>query len=183
MWAGHNADTTYWDDLKSPATAINPPGQASDSDWDTTIAGWLFAASGTEILAIIEQFPHAWKEGSTFRPHVHWQKTTSASGDVMWELKYRWAPIGEVMDGSWTTLTESDPVAGTTDNDTEDEHLITSFGDVTASGKGISDMLIMHLSRLGSDAADTYGADARLLEFDIHYQRDDPGSIQEYSKT
>lgn len=27
-----------------------------------------------------------------------------------------------------------------------------------------------------------YGADARLLEFDIHYQRDEPGSRQEFRK-
>ncbi len=32
------------------------------------------------------------------------------------------------------------------------------------------------------DNEDTYGADARLLEFDIHYQIDAGGSVGEFSK-
>ncbi len=37
-------------------------------------------------------------------------------------------------------------------------------------------MLIMQLSRIGADELDTYAADARLLEFDFHYEIDRPGS-------
>lgn len=181
MWKGHEAETTYWDDLRAPATGINPPGQVSDPDFDVTYGGWLFAASVTETLIVHMQMPHAWKEGSVIRPHVHWMKTTAASGAVMWEIDYRWAPIGEVMDSSWTTLTASTPAVG--DNDLADEHALTSFTEIDATGKGLSDMLLVKLSRLGGDAADTYGAYARMMEFDIHYQLDDPGSRQEYSKT
>ena len=79
------------------------------------------------------------------------------------------------------TLTQSTVVAGTPDNDTANEHLITAFTDISGAGKQISDMLILRLSRLGSDAADTYGADARLLEFDIHYQRFGFGSREEFT--
>jgi hypothetical protein len=35
---------------------------------------------------------------------------------------------------------------------------------------------------MGADAADTYGAVARLMEFDIHFWQDSIGSGQEYSK-
>ncbi len=169
-----------WDDLRFPASGFNPPGGASDPDYDTTNGGWLFAASGTELLFMQVQLEHKWKEGSTLRPHVHWQKTTSAGGDVVWELAYKWAPIGEVMDAAFTTVTASAPVAGTPDNDTADEHLITSFGDMTATGKELSDMIMVRLSRLGSDGDDTYGADCRLLEFDIHFVVDSRGSDSEF---
>ena len=173
---------TFWDDMRFPAAAANPPGLASDPDFDTTNGGWLFAAAGTELLFFAAQIPHSWYEGSTLVPHVHWQKTTSASGDVVWSFEYKWAPLGEAMDAAFTQVTASSTVADTPDNDTANEHMITSFGDLSGEGKQISDMLIMKLSRLGDNGSDTYGADARLLEFDIHYQIDGIGSAQQYTK-
>lgn len=175
------ADAVQWDDLRFPATAINPPGLAADPDFDTTNGGWLFAAGSTETLFMIAQLPHAWNEGSTLKPHVHWMKTTSASGNVLWRMTYRWSPTGEVW-GSTTDLDVTTTVAGTPDTDTANLSLISSFGEIDASDKQISDMLVIQLSRIGGDASDTYGADARMLEFDIHYQLDSFGSNQEFTK-
>ena len=79
-----------WDDLTFPATAINPPGQASDPDWDNTKGGWLFDANGTEQLWVIAQMKHGWAQGSDLKPHFHWEKTTSASGTVLWRRIYTW---------------------------------------------------------------------------------------------
>jgi len=169
-----------WDDLRFPASAVNPPGQAADPDFDTTNGTWLFAASGTEVIFLIAQMPHAWKEGSTIKPHVHWYKTTSASGNVYWQLDYKKFPIGEVGDAAFTTIASATAVTG--DDDTAQQHILTAFPDVTMSGMTLSDMLIMKLSRIGGDAADTYGADAALMEFDIHYQIDTLGSEQLYIK-
>ncbi len=177
-----NVKDPQWDDLRFPAAAINPPGQASDPDFDTTNGGWLFDKNSTELIFLMAQMPHAWRQGSDIRPHIHWQKTTSAAGDVYWQLDYKKAPIGEVMDASFTTLSETSTVAGTPDNDTADEHLITSFADIAMPGGELSDMLVMKLSRIGGNGADTYGADARLLEFDIHYEIDGFGSGREFIK-
>ena len=177
-----NVKNPPWDDLRFPAGAANPPGLASDPAFDTTNGGYLFDATGTEVLFFQAQMPHAWKEGSIIRPHVHWQKTTSAAGDVYWQLDYKKAPIGAVMDAAFTTLSVATTVGGTPDNDLAGEHLISSFGDVDMSGNELSDMLLIKLSRIGGNAADTYGADARLLEFDIHYQRDSAGSGREFIK-
>lgn len=172
-----------WDDLRFPATAINPPGQASDPDVEAASGLLLFAATGTELVYLLAQMPHCWEEGTAVSPHVHWQKTTSASGDVMWQLSYKISAIGEVMDADWTTVTASSPVASTPDNDTANEHLLTSFTDIAMAGNTLSTCILFRLSRLGDDAADTYGADARLLEFDLHYQTDQPGgSRQEFVK-
>jgi len=172
--------TPTWDDLKFPATAVNPPGLVSDPTWDINIPGWLFAPTSTEMLHLVGQLPHSWLEESELRPHVHWTKTSSAVGDVYWQLEYAWAGIGDVIT-SFTTLSSSTTVGGTPDNDTTNEHLITAFGSVPATGMQISDMLIMKLSRIGGHGNDTYGADARLLEFDIHHQLNVQSSFNEYT--
>lgn len=177
-----NVDS-FFEDLRFPASAINPPGKISDPDIDTEISGFLFDPGKTEIISITAQMSHTWREGTNIIPHVHWQKTTSAIGDVLWELKYRWAPIGEVMDSSWTIKTISTTILTTPDNDTANEHLISNWGVIDATGKEISDFFIMQLSRIGGDAADTYGDDVRLLELDVHFQVDGWGSELEGVKT
>lgn len=166
-----------WDDLRFPATAINPPGVVSDPDWDATSGGWLFDSSSTEALYVVAQLPHAWKVGSALRPHVHWEKTTSAAGTVAWQLRYEWASVGFLREALVTLDT---PTLAVSDNDTADLHAISALGDIDSVGKGISDILVMRLERVG--ASDSYGADARLLEFDIHYQIDALGSRQEFTK-
>jgi len=177
-----NVKNALWDDLQFPAAAINPPGLGSDPGYDTTNGGYLFDANSTELLFFQAQMPHGWREGSSIRPHVHWQKTTSAAGNVYWQLDYKKTPIGSVMDGAFTTLFNTSTVDGTPDNDTANEHLITALGDIDMTGNELSDMLVMKLSRIGGNGADTYGADARLLEFDIHYEIDGFGSGREFIK-
>lgn len=169
---------TTWNDLRFSATAINPPGAVTDPDWDATSGGWLFDANGTETLYIIGQLPHTWLEGSVLKPHVHWEKTTAAAGAVLWRLRYQWAPIGEVREALETISGSVASVA----SDLADVHQITPIGDIDATGKQISDMLVMRIERVGGDALDSYGADARLLEFDIHHQIDSEGSIAEFTK-
>lgn len=169
-----------WEDIRFPATTVNPPGTASDPGVDTTYGWLLFDASSTEVIFLIAQLPHGWEEGTTLKPHVHWCKTTSATGNVVWQLDYRWSPIGETMDGSWTTLSDYTP--DVSDSDTAYHHALTGLGDISGTGKQISDCLIMKLSRIGGDGNDTYGADAAMIEFDIHIQLDSFGSTALYDK-
>jgi hypothetical protein len=175
--AGHTHDEPYWDDLRTPATAITPPGLPSDPQWDTSAVGWLFDQASPELLHIVLQMPHTWR-GGTIRPHVHWEKTTSLSGSVAWQIAYQWCRVGEARDAE-TTLSATTVVAYTAAANT---HLITKLGDISASGAEISDILVVRLSRDTSNPGDNYSADARLLEFDIHYQVDSPGSLYEYVK-
>jgi hypothetical protein len=165
-----------WDDFRFPFSAFNPPGAVADPDFDTTNGGWLFAASGTEVLYCALQFPHGWEEGSIILPHIHWQKTTSAAGNVLWRWEYKWSRIGEVMDANFTAIDASTVNIEGADDNTANKHLVTSFGDVETTGAQLSDMLMMKISRIGDDSADTYGADARMLEFDVHIQLSAPGS-------
>jgi hypothetical protein len=165
-----------WEDLRFPVTAINPPGAVADPSLDATTGTFLFSASATNTIAIVAQMPHAWHP-SGIRPHVHWSKSTSADGDVVWQLQYRMANNGSTMPGEYTTVTAKTPL--TTDNDTAGEMMITSFSDVRMDGMKPSCLIHFLLSRLGGDNADTYGGTARLWEFDVHYRVGSRGSITE----
>jgi len=167
---------TVWEDLRFPATAIYPPG-VSDPDFDATHIGWLFDAGGTEVLFFIAQIPHQWKVDSNLKAHVHWMPTNTNTGKVLWRLEYKWTNIDEVDAGSWTTLNVLDSGAGTAYT-----HQIAAFASIDGTGKEISSILTIKLSRIGGDATDTYNTDALLKEFDIHYEIDTLGSREEYSK-
>lgn len=168
-----------WDDLRAPATALNLPGGANDADRDANDGTFLFSAITTEQILAVLQMPHGWKEESAIKPHVHWSKTTSAAGGVAWTLEYKWFDVGDAH-GSYSSpvlATEAQP-----DDDTADQHAIATFGEVAGTGMLISSIFIARITRDHDHASDTYAADARLYEFDIHYQIDDRGSAQEFIK-
>ena len=181
--AGYKGFSGIWEDLKFPSQGINPPGAASDPDLEATTGLWLFANVVTMTLAGVAQMPHSWRQESAISPHIHWQKSTSAASNVLWQFDYEIVNNGDiaVMDYG-TQLQVSTPVAGTPDTDTAEKVLISSFGNIDMTGFDISCLIFWKLSRIGGDAADTYGADARLIEFDIHYQRDTPGSQSLFTK-
>jgi hypothetical protein len=75
----------------------------------------------------------------------------------------------------------SDAIPGTlvvSDSDTADKHALTSFEMPIILGRP-SHMFLFELSRIGGDAADTYAADAKLIEFDVHYYAGSAGTINE----
>ena len=63
------------------------------------------------------------------------------------------------------------------------KHQYEDLGDISMTGKGISSIVLIRLYRNSTDAADTCnGKDLWIHEFDIHYERDRPGSRQEMTK-
>ena len=177
---GTLVDFVGWDDMKAPATSLKVGSTAPSAD---ATNGWLTFAHNADAFVFHQfQLPHAWKEGSFLSPHVHWMKTTSAAGEVEWQFSYKWATIGQVVDTNFTDLTVLTPAVS--DGDTAYQHALSAFADIDASGRKISDMLIVKLTRLGSSysGSNHYTAPAALLEMDIHYQIDSFGSIQEFQK-
>lgn len=165
-----------WDYLRFPATSINPPGATGDPDFDTTDIGFLFDANTVETIYMIAQLPHSYIEGSELRPHIHWEPTSTGTGDVVWRLSYRWRNNGEAA-GSFTTISLVTAADGNADTLN-----IDSFSALTKTDAHISSMLDMKLERFATATTDTYAADARLKEFDLHFQLNDLGSSQEYIK-
>lgn len=167
-----------WEDLRFPAQAINPAGAASaPSVDDTTYPGTLlFSSIATNVIAGVAQMPHAWSRGTAVRPHIHWMKTTSAAGGVVWQFSYAVVDIGG------TAGAYSDFAGGTTvvsDGNTANKHALTTFADIDLAGNGESCMILWKIQRKHDDAGDDYGADARLLEFDIHYRTNKRGTATE----
>jgi hypothetical protein len=174
-WWHTAVDIDTWDDLRFPASSINPAGQTGpaeiDVDADAFPGSLLFAATGSTMIAGLAQLPHEAKygEGGVLRPHIHWAKTTSAAGAVVWAFYYRW--IGNVGDvaGNWSSADNG--TLAVSHANTANKHALTAFTELSLTDKRPSCMLAFKLLRLGGDSADDYGASARLFEIDFHFQR------------
>lgn len=165
-----------WNDLQIQATQFKS-GVSSKPDFDFTEVGYAFDPDVNETIYITAQMPHAWAEGTDIKPHIHWM--TQAAGDVVWQLEYRWTNVGEIAASGFTATTAWTPVFTWSSGML---HNITSLGTIAGAGKTLSSMLQIKITRLATDAADTYGIDALMIEFDLHYQSDGLGSDQEYIK-
>lgn len=165
----------FWDDLRAPATAINPTGPVSAATPDATTPGLLFAAGQDNLVHVIMQMPHSWLMGSAVYPHLHWEPATNNVGTVKWQLSYRWRNVGDVS-AAMTNLT----LLTVETSGTANKIRYSAFDSIDGTTKGLSSILEFSLQRVGT--ADTFTGNARLIEFDIHYQLDSRGSRQETAK-
>ena len=165
-----------WDDLRAPATAIPLQGQSGDPDADTD-GTLLFDDSTAEQVSIIWQMPHAWIHGSGVRLHVHWAKSTDAAGDVEWEMRYRTVANGAVA-SAWSEWAAADARSHTLASD--QAVVIDAWSEIAMTGLIGSCMLGVQIRRNPAATDDTYAADARLWEADIHYMVGNLGSEEEY---
>lgn len=170
------------DDMQAPAATLRVGSSAPTTN---TTFGWLeFAHNADNEVFFQFQIPHSWAEGTPMVPHVHWCKTTAATGEVEWQLEYRECKIGDTLDGTWTTLSAMTPEVD--DEDTQYQHALTVLGTIETDipSWDISDFLICKLTRLGSSysGADHYTAAAALLGFDIHIEKNSIGSAQPFVK-
>ncbi len=175
-------DWGNYDDLRGPATGINPPGAAADPGRDTDDGSFLFDAGTDEIIAVQFQMPHGWEEGTTVYPHIHWCKTTSAAGVVKWQWRYKKAKPGAAL-GAWSAWADLTASGDFGNGDTANKHAIHYVdGGLSMEGDTISTILMIGIQRDANHDDDTYAADAKLLDVDVHYKMDASGSTTEYGK-
>ncbi|WP_159951604.1 hypothetical protein [Polaribacter septentrionalilitoris] len=183
-------EATRWEDLQVPVSSVNIKKVASEPKWDDFIGSisllWFEEGEELQSVSFTVQMPHKWKEGSTIKPHIHW--TSGRSGDaapgtnrVKWALEYVWANVAGEFNSTSTTLTGSVVATPNEGSIPLREHIITPLGDITATGKTLSSMILCRLYRV-NDGDDSYSGDAGLLEIDFHYQVDSDGSNDEYTK-
>jgi hypothetical protein len=172
-------DATYWEDLRFPAQTLAPGATAADP---CVVIGSLrtlcFDGGATaESANLVVQWPHAMKQNSTVYPHVHWGPSNTGAGFVIWGLEYSCQNTGGTFVVS-ATSTVSEAAGGVAH-----KNKYTEFPpiDTTAYG-GLSGMCLMRVFRDPTASGDTYGSDAELYEFDIHYQLDSIGSRDEEVK-
>ena len=165
-----------WDDMRAPASLINPAGSIAPPSISTGDGSLVFSKG--KAISIWFQLPHSWREGSNIVPHIHWTKTTTEAGYPNFKIKYKWGNVGDVIPAFSSLISGTLEVS---DSNTIDKQALISFGEIPSIGKKISSMICIYLERV-NDASDTYAGDIKLYELDIHYQVDAFGSIQEFIK-
>jgi hypothetical protein len=169
----------WWNVLAIPAGSINTAG-AEDPDFDADTGTLLFDAATAEKVVTWFQLPNGWTEGSVVYPVVRWAKTTSATGAVAWQVRYRYANSGEAL-SAWSGA-QVVSATETVDEDTADEVQITQLARVSIPTGRIGMMLGLEITRAAANAADTYAADARLFDVGLMYKANQAGSDQLYAK-
>lgn len=160
-----------WDDLQFPATQVRQ-GALLKPDFDYTNVGLLFPQNDAdEKIYMIGQLPHGYKPGSSIVPHVHWDQTGATF--PTWVLEYKWYNNGIAVPASWTTLTANTGKFTYTSGTLSQ---ITSFTAIVGTGMTESSVLRMIFYRNDN----TVSGDVRLVEFDVHFQRNKPGTFLEY---
>jgi hypothetical protein len=184
-------DDIVWDDLRIGAGMFQFLGSS-----DPTLDSWQPGGSGATFLAYVfakndevfsvAQLPHAYKEGSDLKFHIHWtprDRGTAESGNAVgWKVDYSAISVGGTFLAS-STVDLSDTCTGT-----DHYHEITSGVTVSGTGLTVSSMVQLRIYRSDTGADDTWAGTIAaqlpaLLEFDMHYQLDTVGSLQETSKT
>ena len=184
-----NDNQLRWDDLRIVPGAFSFPGSADPGlyDWQPTGSGITFKVykfNKNDYVTASCQMPHTYKEGSDLYFHIHWtpadRGTAEGTANVGWKVDYSIANIGDTFPAGSTSL-HTDACQST-----NDQHLLASGEVVDGSGLTISHVITLRIYREDDGANDTWsGTNSQapgLLEFDIHYQIDDRGSINESTK-
>ena len=166
---------TSGEDLKAPATTIRQ-GATNKPDFDSSNIGLLFPQNdASEIAYVIMQMPHARKDISNIRPHIHFIQESAL--EPVFKIDYRWYKNGDTVPATWTTLS-CDSMAFTYTSG--DMLQICSFPEI--DGSAIDSVSSIFECRIYRDDNIVVG-DVLMKEFDIHYQVDqERGSRQEFVK-
>ena len=173
--------------LKVPSVGGPDFAQFKDNGSGSTgVFLYWFDKTTEQSAHFLAQLPHKYKQGSDITCHVHWTPAATAGGagtDVCWGLEYTWSNIDEMF-GNTTIIYGDEQLNGPGETITADKHYKTVLGTITGTGKEISSMLDCRIFRdaTGNGGTDDYDDDAGLLEIDFHYEKDAPGSQQEYVK-
>lgn len=169
-----NLTAVGWKDNIIPI--IPSRSNASDSplwtDIGNGIEACVFADSKIQSNTIHFHINHDYMINTPIYPHVHWLPLSNSTGNVVWQLSYKYAKAfgqGEVLTGTLSTITLIQNANGITG-----EHLTTEVDDLhTINGISEPDIvLVMSLKRLGSDVRDTFAGSVAALFVDLHYMSD-----------
>jgi len=169
---------SHWDDLRFPVTAINPPGAATDPDYEFDTVTLDFPDNRDAAIIIAVQLPHVILAGGPLRPHVHWRD--SGGGYPYLELEYKLFGAGDLEPAAWTVLS-NDYGNGFTYS-SGNLHQVTSLGTIETAGVAdlTSALLLTRFWRKPGNPADTLNDDFRLWEFDVHYLSTGLGTEREF---
>lgn len=178
---------SMWDDLRLSVSQLSRPGASDPAirSWQPTGAGptfYTYEFGAGDIISGAHQVPHGYKVASDFYVHGHWTPGARGAAESGNTVNWRVDISGASMEGTFpagTTIDLTDTCDGT-----NEKHQRTTSVLHSGSGFGISSMFYVNVYRLAGDswATNTPGNLPILLEVDIHYQINTPGSRQELVK-
>jgi hypothetical protein len=175
----HRRVVGVWDDLRFPANTIARPvanaAQVNDSYFSGQVLDFT-SGNKDQSVQLSAQLPHGWQEETDVCFHVHITGSSDTTGTVQWSFTYTWSNI----DGS--VATESDVSVTTDITKGNDFHILADIADLSATDKTISSILLCSMTRMGTQAGDTYAGDIHLMEADFHWINDTAGSREELLK-
>lgn len=170
------AALTGWDDLRFPASAINPLGAVADPQRNANTGVLEFAGNADNIIAGVAQMPHSWKRGSAIYPHLHLRFITSAAGNTRWKLEYDISDADTPFIQNYGTYSDGGTITVANPQNAKRE-ILASFNPIQMTGLKESAVVLWRITRLAStDALDTDTTAVALLEYDIHYEVDKIGT-------
>ena len=125
---------------------------------------------------------HKWKVNSILKPHLHFstKEIIPAGAKIALSLEYSWSRPGAIfpetiVDDQVYTFPVEVPAY---------THVIVGFDDITSDypSETVSPHICATLYRKGFQSEDTYLEDIYFVNFGNHYQSDEAGSREEYSK-
>lgn len=170
-----SGSSLVWDDLFFPLISAKQ-GQTDKPPYDYNEIAVLFPQNDTSnIMYMIAQFPHIWAVGTSVKPHVHWKQTQS--GSVVFKIEYKLFDIGAPVPNTFNTFVMAQHKIPYTSGSM---HQINA-GSAVISCSSITNVSPLMLLKLYRDD-DTYTGNAVTYHFDIHYQKDGFGSLNEFIK-
>jgi len=159
--------TAVEDDLFFPTNVMRVAG-AKQPEQDLYTLN--FDDTTEEEVYITFQLPHARKIGSDMEPHFHWETEDNTAGNVVWCMEFSNANIG----GNFSTFQTRCVISASTENN--NIHIMSPEIYIPNVTLGASAMGKIRLYRDSTNISDTYGADAKLIQFDIHIKIDKLGA-------
>lgn len=138
-----------------------------------------FRDGQSDELHMTFQMSHAWKPGSTVRPHIHVIPLAAATGTVRFTGVYTWAMSGQEIPplASWSTFTLDHAVLAAEVNKLD----ILSLVEITPPAAAVeSDCLLLYLKRDGGTPPDNYAGNLAVVSIDCHYQIAKDGTDAEF---
>jgi len=172
LWKDENFDLT-----NARSTAGTAPGLDVVPGTSIEVASFTGVAT-TEQVSLVKELNHDYQEGTDIYFHVHWFPTTTASGNVKWNMDY-WITtftMPTVISGSLSIV--APVVANTAWVQKLSTFPALSLGALAKIGSQVA----MRFYRNPTDGQDDYPDHAAVATIGWHYLTNSRGSSQISSK-
>lgn len=180
-----------WDDQQGQVGSVltGPAVWTMDTYRDTGFTIPCLRHDQDDVVELIFQFKHIKKLQTSINLHVHSIPLAATGGNVYWSYKYTWVQAEVIIPANteWSTGNITMPIAS---NDLYKEKIFTLLSINPPTVEKYSDILLIKLTRLGSNQLDTYStnkdhgtvqANIGILYFDCHFNVNKLGSLLEFT--